>query len=204
MVRPVFGIAFAECMLCSARVRQTRFGKRGLCSANACVRPVFGERGSANAVRQTRLVFGNVFGLWSACSLCLALSMGHPGSKFQISAPDFQISCYLPYFLYLTSRVVDICNTSAPDFRICCYLQYVLHLTSRCYMIYKTSRVSILRPPSVFARSVNAVFGWFAGFGILNHGRPVFTGSQVRLPVHQHVLRVRVFVERCYKSSSVR
>ena len=56
-VRPVFGVAFAErgvvfgvvFGLCSANA----VGKRGLCSANACVRPKFGESGSASAVRQT-------------------------------------------------------------------------------------------------------------------------------------------------------
>ena len=64
-------------------------------------------------------------------------------------------------------------------------------------------RVTLLRPASVFACSVNAVFGWFAGFGILNRVRPVFTGSLVRPIVHEQCSSVCVFVEHCYKSNSV-
>ena len=99
-VRPVFGVVFPErgvvfgvvFGLCSANaVRQTRL-VFGLCSA--CVRPVFGERGSANAVLQTRLVLGNVFGLCSACVRPLFGSVhGPPWLEIQISAPDFTICC---------------------------------------------------------------------------------------------------------------
>ena len=81
-VRPVFGVAFAERGVVSGvvfglysanAVQQTRlvFGKR-LCPA--CVRPVFGERGSANAACAQQCV-RPVF------RLCSALSMGRPCSR---------------------------------------------------------------------------------------------------------------------------